>query len=160
MGAIFLIDGVICGWFSSALTESDCTRFGWSFGSPDGQQTWEALCLLVALRVWRHLWYLQRLEVEVRSDNLATLYLLSHLKSSSRSLNLIGRELALEFGNCTWKPLFQSHTPGVANVIPDSLSRQFQPDKQFVLPFGLTAEQEFTVPVRDAAYYLAEQPPD
>ena len=56
--------------------------------------------------------------------------------------------------------LFQSHTPGVANVIPDSLSRQFQPDKTFVLPPGLTSEQEFTVPIRDSDYYLAEQPPN
>ena len=115
--------------------------------------------MLVALRLWRHLWYLQRLEIEVRSDNLATLYLLSHLKSSSRSLNLIGRELALEFGDCTWKPMFQSHTPGVANVVPDLLSRRFQPGKRFHLPPCLQGVQEFVPPARDEFYYLALQPP-
>ena len=120
---------------------------------------WEALCLLVALQVWKKVWYLQRLVVEVRSDNLSTLYLLANLKSHSTSLNKIGRELALEFGDCTWKPQFQVHTPGIANSVPDILSRKFQPEKPFALPPMLAFHQEVVPPARTLAFYQTSQAP-
>ena len=159
LGGLLVLDEIPCGWFANPLGELDVKKFGVDLGTADGQQIWESLCLLVAIRLWKSLWYLQRLALEVRSDNLAALFLLSKLKSKSPTLNLIGRELAFEFGNCSFKPKFQAHTPGVANVIPDLLSRKFQPGVPFQLPPCLRSVQEFFPPARDSSYYLASVPP-
>ena len=63
MGGILLLGVVIIAFFSDALTLLDTSRFRWDLGDSDGQQTWEALALLVALRLWRHRWHSQRFRV-------------------------------------------------------------------------------------------------
>ena len=50
-------------------------------------------------------------------------------KSSTPDINLIAREIALEFGDSTHRPMRRLHISGIANKAADALSRQHQPGK-------------------------------
>ena len=52
LGGYLQINGRIVSYFISPLADHDEQRFGVERGKSDGQQIWEALCLLVALRAW------------------------------------------------------------------------------------------------------------
>ena len=52
-----------------------------------------------------------------------------------------------------------SHISGMSNIVADTLSRQFQPDKKFVLPAVLQNVLEFRSPPRDESYFRALFPP-
>ena len=51
IGGILLLGDVIVEYFLDALTEEDKVRFNYVLGSSQGQQTWEALALLVSLLI-------------------------------------------------------------------------------------------------------------
>eukprot|EP00971_Amphidinium_carterae_P347844 6490072-Amphidinium_carterae.1 len=95
MGAVLEVDSTITQYFSLMLTEDDVAIHGYPIGSPDGQQVWELLAALVALRHWGALWHNKW--AVVRGDNVATLYTILHLRPHSCALRRLARELALEF---------------------------------------------------------------
>ena len=90
---------------------------------------WESLNILIALREWREWWKNGRVKLAVKSDNVTALSLLTKLKGSSASLNVVARELALEFGDCSFAPTVVSHAPGITLSTVDYLSRRYQPAK-------------------------------
>ena len=52
LGGVLLIDGQIAAWFADALTSHDERTHGHAIGEDTGQQTWESLVVLVAVKLW------------------------------------------------------------------------------------------------------------
>ena len=123
---MLVVSDVIVSWFSVPLTEFDAAYFNCPIGDSKGQQVWEALAILVALRFWRSSWLGTRPVLEVKSDNVAALTLLATLKSSPTS-NVVAREIALDIALGSFQPDIISHSPGVSAIVVDSLSRRYQP---------------------------------
>ena len=85
----------------------------------------ECLNLFVAQRLWKDFWCAERVSLEVRAGGIAALQLVLRLTGSSQAMNKIARELALHLGDASFRPDMVVHTPGVASIFADSLSRKF-----------------------------------
>jgi hypothetical protein len=156
LGAVLEVEDKIIAFIESELTALDFDRFGFARGSPDGQQTWESLIALVALRAWKLYWDGVRVQLSVRGDNLTALNLLINLRVKGEGPSLIGRELALDLGDSAYAPNLVEHIPGVANDLSDTLSRRTDSKKQpWSLPEVLKHVARTPVPVRDASFYLS-----
>ena len=153
LGAAIFIDEVAVGWFSSALTQADFDMFDMVAGDPAGQQIWEALAVLVSMRIWSSLWRRSRVKLEVRADNVTALTMLTTLRAKGPGVTLISRELALDLGNGTFRPDVCAHAPGVSHVVADALSRQHAPGFKFVMPTCLEDCRETPTPARDRSFY-------
>ena len=114
-------------------------------GDAAGQQTWETLNALAALRCWAPRWSGRRVSLYVLSFRPAT---------RSGSLGLIAREAALNVANAIYGPDVVEHVPGLANVAADTLSRRFAPDAAAWSPPLLVAgASEVRPPPRTEAFY-------
>lgn len=156
IAGILVVDGHAQEYFSDPLCDHDVEIFSHAIGSPDGQQVWESLAALVALRLWQEKWQLHRVRLTVRGDNVTMLTLIVNLRPRSAALALIGQELALTFCEFSFVPVVAAHLPGVANVAADSLSRESQPgrDKKVTIDYLLSARRRH-VPPRLASYYAS-----
>jgi hypothetical protein len=155
LGAVLQIDGRIVRYFANRLMPCDEARYGRVTGSCEGQQTWEALCILVALRCWSKFWQSSRIRLLVRGDNVAALQMLLSLKAKGTGPASIARELAIDLGDGTFRPDIIAHLPGVANVLADECSRKFDPAHQpWQIPRVLRQVQEDFPVIRDANYYI------
>ena len=83
LGAVLYIGGTLVAALHSAIAYNDDHTFGYKRGDEHGQQCWETLALLVALRHWRNKWEHARVELHVRSDSMAALTTLASLKAKS-----------------------------------------------------------------------------
>ena len=137
LGAYLTVNGKVVSWYASDISREDEKFLDIRKGDEKCQQVAESLNLLVALRTWKEFWCQERVSLEVRSDNIAALTLVMNLKGSSRALNQVARELALDLGDAAFKPGFVTHTPGVASSKADVLSRKFSPSSEFLLPSAL-----------------------
>ena len=70
-------------YFASPLTEADLKRFDLKLGDPAGQQVWESLGALAALRLWAPRWQNRRVRLTVKGDSIAMLTTVLHLKAGS-----------------------------------------------------------------------------
>ena len=70
IGGFISFDGRVVAYFHDALSSLDFAMFAHARGDHTGQQTWEALALLVALRLWAPLWKGKRVVITVRSDSV------------------------------------------------------------------------------------------
>ena len=120
-----------------------------------GQQTWECLATLVALRHWLAPWREVRICSRVRSDSTTALQLLLALKSTGSGPNMIGRELSLDLAFGSYRPNVAAHLPGVANAGPDVLSRLMMPDNLKVFPPYLRGVARAYPPRRTNVWYRA-----
>ncbi len=134
MAATLQVSGQFIEFFAIPIDPIDETTLQTSKGSSEGQQVWEALAGLVALRVWSRYWQGQRAKLHVRGDNVGALTLFSTLKSGSPPLTKIAREFALDLGKAEYRPDLVQHIPGIVNKVNDCLSRRFQPGQTFQLP--------------------------
>ena len=134
MGATLQVSGQFIEFFAIPIDPIDETTLQTPKGSSDGQEVWEALAGLVALRVWSKYWQGQRAKLHVRGDNVGALTLFSTLKSGSPPLTKIAREFALDLGKAEYRPDLVQHIPGIVNKVNDCLSRRFQPGQTFQLP--------------------------
>jgi hypothetical protein len=155
LGAALFWDDQPAAWFTSELTPADCEIFGHAIGSSSGQQTWEALVVLVALRIWLNDWRDVRASLEATSDSVSALTLLLSLKARGAGPAIVAREVALLLGDAAFRPNAVIHTPGVSHVIADALSRRYQPGVAFRVPLALAGAKEMTAPPRPRAYYKA-----
>ena len=155
LGAILIIDGRLSEYFADMLSDFDIQFFGHQLGSAEGQQTWEALAMLVALRCWSKYWQEDRVQLEVTGDNLGVLSMVSKMRSAGKGSNMIAREIALDLANGVFRPQMCEHTPGICNVLPDALSRKYQPGSNFALPAPLQGVKEICLPARSASYFKA-----
>ena len=157
VGGVLVIDNVISAWFAHWITHEDLRRFNAKRGVSDFNTLWEALAILIAVRLWRRASHVVA-QIEVRSDSLGSLRMLNKLSSPDPSLNVIARELALDSARLLREPDFFVHTPGVANVLPDKLSRLWAP-KPSVFPSVLNGIPGGQPPERDSAFWLTTGAP-
>ena len=123
MGATLQVDGAFTEFFAIPVSSDEAHILDLEEGSKS-QQTLEALCGLIALRLWCAHWQGQRAVLQVRSDNVGALNLFSVLKGSSKALTLIASEFAIDLGHAEFRPDLLTHLPGVTNQICDVLSRR------------------------------------
>ena len=71
---------------------------------------------------------------------------------------IIARELALTYSGWPMRPIVAVHVPGLANVLPDLLSRMAQPGHDAAIPAALAQVEVTPVPVRGAAFYATRVP--
>jgi len=147
-------DGVITEFFSDALTPQDETRFSHQIGDPRGQQTWECLAVWMAMLIWRAQWQQNRARLEVRSDSVAALTLLLKMKADGAGPAIIAREVALLLAEAPFVPTVCSHTPGLANVVADALSRASAPGPA-EWPPQLASARRVELPPRAAQLFRA-----
>ena len=92
-------------FFSSPLSDVDSQILGHTIGEASGQQVWESLSALVALRAWKGYWTKGRAKLLVRGDSVAMLTMVLRLKPShSPGLGLLARELALDLAEGVYQP--------------------------------------------------------
>ena len=92
---------------------------GVQIGRPDGQTSWELLCLLLALMVWAKDSHDETLTI--LGDNVGSLQAAISLKSAP-SLRCLCRELALLQTLHHWR-FNVGHIPTELNGVADALSR-------------------------------------
>ena len=126
LGGYLSRDGCIVEHFASPLTHYDEEVFNARIGSPDGQQIWESLAILVALRLWRNLVIDKRVTLQLKGDNVGSLMLMCRMRPSNSTQAIIAREGALIMADSAFLPDVV-HTPGIAHVIADELSRRHSP---------------------------------
>ena len=136
-------------WFATPLTTDDLRRFHASRGESRHNTTWEALALLVAIRLWLPG---TTVTARVRSDSLSALRSMVKLASKSADLNLIARELALDSVHGLYTIGMATHIPGVSNILPDDLSRMWAPDPH-AFPKALVGIPEHIAPPRDRTFW-------
>eukprot|EP00969_Alexandrium_andersonii_P372461 15481767-Alexandrium_andersonii.AAC.1 len=125
-------------------------------GGPQFNTLWEALAVLVSLRVWRAL-FTRKTPVSVSSDNLGALAILQQHSTPSVALTTIAQECALDDALDPY-PLAQlRHIPGVSNDIADALSRQYAPVPK-AFPRVLASVRRSIAPARGAQFYHCPQP--
>ena len=77
LAGVLTINGTPREYFADAITEADLQRFGHALGDAAGQQTWESLAALVAVRTWRAQWQQHRVAGHPRLPAAARRRLLS-----------------------------------------------------------------------------------
>ena len=160
LGAILIINGIIREYFHSRLTKHDSKILGHAIGSCEGQQAFEALVMLVALRLWAPVWKDKRVLLAVRSDSVSALTILLKFKSSGDAPSIVARELALGVAGGVYVPNVVQHVPGVANTISDVLSRWYEPKKagKLTLPPVLKAALRRDCPDRPRGWWRSLRP--
>ena len=97
LGGTIEVQGNIVSFFSSPLSDVDFQILGHTIGEASGQQVWESLSALVALRAWKSYWTKDRTKLLMRGDSVTMLTMVLCLKPSrSPGLGLLARELALD----------------------------------------------------------------
>ena len=136
-------------WYATKLTAFDLRKFSATTGESKFNTTWEALALLIAIRLWLPG---TCVKAHVRSDSLSALRSMVKLTSTSPALNIIARELALDAVLGLYSIGLAVHIPGVSNTLPDDLSRMWAP-KPHLFPAALGGIPESTPPPRDREFW-------
>ena len=154
------IGNTTVSYFASELSEFDFNFFGFRPGAAEGQQTWEALCALVALRLYAQHWKSHRITLAVRGDSVAMLTLIVKFKApaGSRAMGIIAREVALDVAEAAYEPSLGEHIPGVCNKSADVLSRLSAPGGPKEVPAWLATVPRAQVATRDRSYFRALPP--
>ena len=159
-GGYLEIDGQIVAWYAAEFNAADSSALGGVvFGVSDAQQIAEALAILFGLRAWAPRLAGRSARLCVRSDSVSALTLVAKMRSKTPQSSTIARELALSMAIHGIRPRIVAHTPGVANVLADALSRRFQPGACWKLPAALGEVPETIVdPMRNDYYLTVGQP--
>ena len=151
IGGVLYVGGVPEAFFFDRLYEEDENMLHTERGSADGQQMWECLTILVALRIWWSYWADRKAIVTIRGDNIAALTLGARLQITG-PCNIIGREVSMLYAEAAYESRFFEHVPGVGNVVADALSRIFDPNKRCSAPSVLSGLVPTPVPRRGAGW--------
>jgi guanyl-specific ribonuclease Sa len=152
-GGFLIVDGVVRSWFATAFTPTDELAVGMTFGTSNSQQVAEALAILFGLNAWLQAWVGNSPRLQVRSDSVAALTLVARMKTSSPSLAIVAREMALTLSASCVRPCIVEHTPGAANKLADQLSRKYEPGTTWRTPGALLGIAECVLPQRTCGYY-------
>ena len=126
LGGWLAVNGKIAKFFSSPLTAEDSRLYGHELGSRVGQQTWECLAILVALRLCPR----------------------THRKQSLLEIALLASRAAF--------PPAVTHTPGIAHKVADLLRRKLELGTSLIdLHPALAQAEESKAPVRHRSWYRA-----
>ena len=154
LAGLLTVNGEVEEYFADPLGPFDFELYGHVAGSADGQQVWESLAALTALRLWKSRWADKAVRLRLKGDSVTMLSLVINMRPSSPGLAIIGQELALDFASVSFMPIVAQHLPGVANVSADTLSRWFQPGVRPEVPPLLADALHRQVPTRDRSFYL------
>ena len=143
----------ILQYFASPLDELDTSRFSVEIGEAAGQQYWEALAVLVSLKLWGRHFANGKAKFNLRGDSVVSLTLATKLSSSSPRLNALGAEIALQLELLGISEIFVQHTPGKLLGCADYLSRIFSPNPETVPPASLSSAKRREVPSRNESFY-------
>ena len=154
LGAWLSVDAEPVSYFSDVISSLDCEMLliAENKGSA-GQQAFEALGLLVAIRLWLPTFKHERITVYLRSDNLSALEMVAKMQPKSKSLGVVARELALDLADATYALDFAQHVAGITNGIADSLSRKHQPGKRYKVPEFLCDACEIVAQPRNLKWW-------
>ena len=133
LGAVLIVDGHISAYLWDVISEQDHSILQTSPG-PEGQAIFEGLAVLVAARTWMPEWHALPTTIIMQSDSLAALGSAAKLGSSVPKMNMVVRELALEFAEGMFEIGLFGHIPGHLNTLADALSRLFDPNGPKELP--------------------------
>ena len=150
IGGILVLDGTPVQYFSDIINIDDCTRFRAKIGDSAFNTLWEALAMLIAIRLW--LPENPSLDLQVRGDNLSALASLLKLKAKDPLLNSVAREIALDIAEGMYEVNLLEHIPGIANQVPDALSRLNCPEPA-EFPMVLTGARHSEAPVREHSFW-------
>ena len=155
MAGVLFHKNVPAAWYACPLSTQDLRRFRASRGDCRHNTTWEALAMLIAVRLW-----LPGTSVlaRVKSDSLSALRSMVRLTSSSQALNLVARELALDRALGLYSIGVATHIPGISNKLPDDLSRMWAPEPH-PLPEELRHVQQVQEPSRDSSFWKTAKGP-
>ena len=143
--------------FADVISDLDLRRFQASRGNSAFNTVWEALALLVALRLWRG--SLDPSECfEVRSDSLGALGATLKGSAGTPKLNMVVSEIMLDEAELSARIEVLEHIPGVSNLWPDALSRLWAPEPK-VLPRALTGVPRTPCPARGPDFWITARPP-
>jgi hypothetical protein len=142
IGAWLKVGHDIVEYFSDAIHPMDVHILQTEAESCKSQQCFEALAMLVSLRLWKHTWMNRRTVITVKADNIAALTMVASMKARRGPMSVVAREMALDVACGLYSPSIAEHLPGVVNEAADALSRRHQPGKTFVLPFLLKKATE------------------
>ena len=155
LGAVLEMDNVIVAWIADTFSSSDKAVLSLaSTPTCDDQQVVEALAALVALREWCAHWKDARVTLEVRSDNMATLSMITKMQPHGPRMGVIAREMALDISKSAYSPDVAEHLPGVANTACDCLSRLADPSNKYSVPEFLLPSQRHKCAIRTHKWYL------
>ena len=153
MGAYITENGKVTEFFAIPISPEDEEILGVQAGGCEGQQVWECLAGLIAMRLWAPRWRHSRVHLHLRGDNIASLVLFSTLKTHSKQLSLIAREFALDLGTAAFRPEVVQHVPGISNVVADQLSRRYEPGREFILHPSLLKARAIIPPPRTKSWW-------
>ena len=91
IGGVLYHNKVAKRWFASHLPSELLNKFKASVGDPSFNTLWEAVALLVALRLWLPSTD-RRLSTRIKSDNVGALRTLLKLTSPSQAMGVVARE--------------------------------------------------------------------
>ena len=121
---------------------------------------WECLEILVAIDMWAKEWSQSRVVLMIRGDNVSALFLVIKMRPSNAKQAIIARELALRLAQLSFPP-DAVHTPGIAHVAADELSRVYAPKGSGIVSNkihpALKDAIESQAPIRDESWYHALQ---
>ena len=155
LGAFLRINGVIVEFAFGLLSTDDEKILMTKAGGSEGQQVWEALAVLAALRLWAPYWKEVRSTLMVRSDSVSALILLMKMKTSGAGTGVIAREVALDVAEALYEPHVCEHIPGISNIIADHLPRRdpSSSSSSTPLPTALRLAKRRSFHLRDAMWY-------
>ena len=153
-GAFISFDGHAIEFLHDEWDQADAEKFGIEIGDCRGQAIWEALALLISLRVWELFWWDRAFAMMVKSDSKAALGAFEKERSKSPHINAIAREIAFDLALSSFEPLLvYSHVKGKNNEWADALSRLSQPESGAVVPGPLRGCRRAQVPSRTKAWW-------
>ena len=154
LGAVLVIDGTIAAWLSCHICNMDRTILGLQMEpSCRDQQALEALAVLVSLREFATYWKKERITLSIRTDNMASLVMLTKMQPHSHQLGIVARELALDISDAVFCPEIVQHIPGISNVAADALSRKGDPHKKVAVPSYLTESTKHVCSIRNKSWW-------
>ena len=158
-GGFISLQGVVFGWFSEPISAEDIARFDIVIGEAKFQALLENLALLIAVRLWQHVWATERLAVCLRSDSTATLGAWAKERSTNANINAVVREMSLDLAEGKYTVDRLEHLPGKLNEAADVMSRLAQPNNKAVVPQFIRQASRHFPGVRDNKWWrLAARP--
>ena len=149
MGGILVYGCVVIGHFIAAIADHDRKVLEVA-DDEKGQQRWEALAILIAMRLWRTFSMDVRVALTIQSGDASALTFVDDLRAKGGGLRTIACELALGLAESSFDPGLAVHAPGVRNGVADALSRYYDPARAaaWKLPPALMDAKRCTPPRR------------
>ena len=123
LGGVLIVNHQLIGALASPVTEIEAKDFEFELGTPASQGIVEALALVVALDHRGRKLEGMKVELTLQSDSVTALAMIHNKSASTPALNMLGASIGILLERHQVEHVKLQHVPGVANVVPDYLSR-------------------------------------